>query len=457
MKKLFIFAVPFYVLSTSDVYAQYTGPELLMPLPGGESWNVNVIPGGYFTHTGEDFYSIDFDDDKESDGVGNDLGQGVVDVLASAQGIASVYYDQYGYGLYVVVDHGGGYDTLYAHCYPNSVEVLNGEFVYRGQVLCKLGNTGNSNGAHLHFQVLYNGDSSSWNPALDGVRVNGVQFLSFQEYNFYSSSNFAATINPFNLNSNYPIACGDYPIGTGSPNWDYLCYNQRDTFQKGETAYVMVKIEDIPSYMNHHFEAGIYKDGDELWTSQISGTNVVGAGGWEDAYSWVTINNLTPGEYTVSFFVDTDNGYYYAGSKEFLVSGQLYEYYDSLTTCKCGINGGQNTNWFYTCRVNSSGNIFYPGETAYGLVRLHNVYSDHKYRIFVYRNGNYQWEWELPFWNEVSPWGWQYSHFWYQIPNIGLGNWEFRIYLEMNDGYGFRYLDSIPFWVSYSAYPVNCN
>ena len=163
MKKLFIFAVPFYVLSTSDVYAQYTGPELLMPLPGGESWNVNVIPGGYFTHTGEDFYSIDFDDDKESDGVGNDLGQGVVDLLASAQGIASVYYDQYGYGLYVVVDHGGGYDTLYAHCYPNSVEVLNGEFVYRGQVLCKLGNTGNSNVAHLHFHLL-GGRPLHWPP-----------------------------------------------------------------------------------------------------------------------------------------------------------------------------------------------------------------------------------------------------------------------------------------------------
>ena len=60
-----------------------------------------------------------------------------------------------GYGNMVRVDHGNGYVTVYAHC--NALSVSVGQKVQAGETLGLIGNTGASDGPHLHFEVLYNG------------------------------------------------------------------------------------------------------------------------------------------------------------------------------------------------------------------------------------------------------------------------------------------------------------
>ena len=60
-----------------------------------------------------------------------------------------------GYGRHVIIDHGGGVQTLYGHC--SSLVVSAGQVVSQGQVIAYMGSTGNSTGNHCHFEVIING------------------------------------------------------------------------------------------------------------------------------------------------------------------------------------------------------------------------------------------------------------------------------------------------------------
>ena len=79
-------------------------------------------------------------------------------VVAAASGTVIVAQKGYrGYGHTVVVDHGNGLSTRYAHMQPGSLQVRVGQTVSQGQQLGRIGSTGNVTGPHLHFEVLKNG------------------------------------------------------------------------------------------------------------------------------------------------------------------------------------------------------------------------------------------------------------------------------------------------------------
>ena len=76
-------------------------------------------------------------------------------ILAANSGtvIKAGYNSSYGY--MVMIDHGGGIVTLYAH--SSKLLVSTGDVVARGQVIALIGSTGRSTGPHLHFEVRVNG------------------------------------------------------------------------------------------------------------------------------------------------------------------------------------------------------------------------------------------------------------------------------------------------------------
>lgn len=77
-------------------------------------------------------------------------------VLAAADGtVVTAGWNSGGYGYYITINHGGGVVTLYGH--NSKLLVKAGDTVKKGQVIAKVGSTGNSTGPHIHFEVLVNG------------------------------------------------------------------------------------------------------------------------------------------------------------------------------------------------------------------------------------------------------------------------------------------------------------
>ncbi len=76
-------------------------------------------------------------------------------VMATAHGVVVVAGRSTGYGRTVLIDHGGGWRTRYAHLKRIKVEV--GKSVVRGQVIGTVGSSGRASGPHLHYEVLRHG------------------------------------------------------------------------------------------------------------------------------------------------------------------------------------------------------------------------------------------------------------------------------------------------------------
>lgn len=78
-------------------------------------------------------------------------------IKAAASGTVTVAQYGYsgGYGNYVMISHGNGIQTLYGHC--TSLLVTPGTYVSQGQAIATVGNTGNSQGNHLHLEIRING------------------------------------------------------------------------------------------------------------------------------------------------------------------------------------------------------------------------------------------------------------------------------------------------------------
>jgi murein DD-endopeptidase MepM/ murein hydrolase activator NlpD len=76
-------------------------------------------------------------------------------VRATLAGLAHVVASSTGYGLHVVLDHGHGLSSLYAHL--SRVAVADGDAVAAGEVIGAVGSSGNSTGPHLHFEIRRDG------------------------------------------------------------------------------------------------------------------------------------------------------------------------------------------------------------------------------------------------------------------------------------------------------------
>lgn len=133
-------------LSLANVGSEYIGGTMAWPVPGytritsSYGMREHPITGVYKLHSGVD--------------IGAPRG---TSFIAANDGIVTKAEYNTAYGNMVIVDHGGGISTLYAHGDEISVEV--GQTVKRGDEVLKVGTTGYSTGYHAHFEVRINGQT----------------------------------------------------------------------------------------------------------------------------------------------------------------------------------------------------------------------------------------------------------------------------------------------------------
>jgi hypothetical protein len=110
---------------------------------------------GYFIWPtiGHTLSGFDYSPDTNHRGI--DIGGNTGEPIFSADAGVIVYagWNDWGYGNMIMVDHGNGWQSLYAHL--NSVGVICGQSVDQGTVIGTLGSTGRSTGSHLHFELMH--------------------------------------------------------------------------------------------------------------------------------------------------------------------------------------------------------------------------------------------------------------------------------------------------------------
>ncbi|HEY3489586.1 MAG TPA: M23 family metallopeptidase [Candidatus Deferrimicrobiaceae bacterium] len=157
-------------------------PELKLPLQDEEKWIVTVGYNGSSTHINKDYYALDF--------AQSECNAWRKSVRAAAPGTARTYpckdaNCKEDYGKYVLIDHGDGYFTRYAHLDSFSIE--DGKWVEQGQEIGKLGNTGNVDGKsclshqglHLHFAMYKDGAAYKPEPMDDYSNIKqGIVLIS---------------------------------------------------------------------------------------------------------------------------------------------------------------------------------------------------------------------------------------------------------------------------------------
>lgn len=165
------------------IAAEYIGGELAWPVPGYTrisskyGMRTHPITGVYKLHTGTD--------------ISAPMG---ANFIAANDGIVTKAGYNGAYGNMVIIDHGGGVSTLYAHGSEILVQV--GQNVKRGEPVLKVGSTGYSTGPHAHFEVRLNGVVTDPMPYITNGLVPTTQNNQVtQENNSTNTNNEENTTN----------------------------------------------------------------------------------------------------------------------------------------------------------------------------------------------------------------------------------------------------------------------
>lgn len=126
--------------------------------PGAcESVTAGMVGAGVFVWPADNHFisGFDYSPDANHPGIDIDGDEGAAVYAADSGVVVYAGWNNWGYGNVVVINHGNGWQTLYAHL--SAYYVSCGQGVLQGNTIGAIGSTGNATGSHLHFEMMYNG------------------------------------------------------------------------------------------------------------------------------------------------------------------------------------------------------------------------------------------------------------------------------------------------------------
>jgi murein DD-endopeptidase MepM/ murein hydrolase activator NlpD len=141
-------SAPLGVTRENPAYARVLGPGACDAISGG------AVGYGTFIWPANKHYLSGFDYTPNANHWGIDIAGNEGEPVYAADAGVIVYagWNNYGYGNMILVDHGGGFQSLYGHL--SGLNVVCGQSVGQGDVIGAIGTTGRSSGAHLHFEIM---------------------------------------------------------------------------------------------------------------------------------------------------------------------------------------------------------------------------------------------------------------------------------------------------------------
>lgn len=207
------------------------------------------------------------------------------------------------YGNMVKIDHGDGIEAIYAHL--NSVEVQEGDIIKQGELIGYSGNTGNSSGPHLHFEIRVN-----------GIKVNPLEYVDPN--------------NPRPI-TNYSCTTSNIENGTVAANQQAICKILLNSgFSNNAVAGMLTNIAHEGMWLGNNLE-NCYEDGVRCAIYNDYGicdygwcVNPIprGFGASDEAYT----RGIDSGSYTKNEFIYDRAGYGLAGWTDEERKKALYEY-----------------------------------------------------------------------------------------------------------------------------------
>lgn len=149
-------SAPLGVTRENPASARVLGAGACEPVSGG------AVGYGYFVYPTNNHYLSGFDYSPKANHLGIDLAGNTGEAVYASDAGVIVYagWNDYGYGNMIMVDHGNGFQTLYAHL--SALNAGCGQSVGQGEVIGAIGSTGRSSGAHLHFELMAGSKVNPW-------------------------------------------------------------------------------------------------------------------------------------------------------------------------------------------------------------------------------------------------------------------------------------------------------